>query len=98
MDLFDMIISYIRDEKFEKIKGSEGYKAAESQKNEMELELVMSLTKKQRRMFHEYIQQREAMASMELAYLLKDCTLVVSPRPCSPAGQDDRAFCPAGSL
>lgn len=81
MDLNDIIISYVREKISEKIEESEDFQAAKEQKNAAERDFVMSLTRKQRAAFHECIRKRDALAAVELAHFLEDCTLVVPGAP-----------------
>ena len=78
MGLTDFVIQYLAHEKFERIYQSEDYQKAWEQENMAENELVGALTKKQRRLFHAYKKQRDAMLAVELSRLLEGYTMIIS--------------------
>ena len=78
MSLTDFIMDYFREKGFEKVYETEDYQAAWEQRNAAEKELVEALTRKQRKLFHEYIRQRDALTAIELSHILEGCTMVIS--------------------
>ena len=86
MRMTDFIIQNLADERFEKIRETRDYQTAWEQRNAAERELVEALTRKQRRLFYEYVKKQDDLTAVELSHLLAGCTLVfsVTPRSQSP--------------
>ena len=61
-------------------KADEEYQKMWNQKNELEKELVLGMTKKQRVLFSEYREQREKLITHDLRRILSHYTILVQPK------------------
>ena len=74
------LFHHIYTAEFEALQDDEEYQATKTAYTASEKELVLSMTKKQRRMFHECMRQREQVTTLELKHLLSRYTLLIPPR------------------
>ena len=78
MELISNLFHCIYDNQYEILQNDEEYQAAETAKNELEQNLVMSLTRKQRVLFRQYQAHQRALTNLELRSILSRCALVLT--------------------
>lgn len=74
------IFNHIYETEYEALENNEEYQELKTAYTTAEKELVLSMTKKQRRMFHECMHQREKMTTAELHQLLSRYAILIPPR------------------
>lgn len=80
MNVISTFYHYIYDAQYEALQNDEEYQAAWNQRNTLEKDLVMSLTRKQRVLFHQYRDQQEALTKIELHRLFAQCSILLTAR------------------
>ena len=71
------LLSHINTMIYDGFEENEEYQEIKTAYNAAEKELVLSMTKKQRRMFHECMRQREDLTRVELHQLLSHYTVLI---------------------
>ena len=71
------LLSHINTMIYDDFEENDEYQEIKTAYNAAEKELVLSMTKKQRRMFHECMRQRENLTKAELYQLLSHYTVLI---------------------
>lgn len=77
MTLISQLFYDIYDAEYAALEEDEEYQAAKTARAEAEKELVFAMTRKQRRMFHEYMAKVRQMDSLELRRLFSRSVLLM---------------------
>ena len=80
MDLPDLLYQYLNDLHTEKLRADPAYQAAREARNQAETALIQALSRPQRRLFHDYMEQVNRLDALELARLFSSCTLLVQAK------------------
>ena len=77
MSLISQLFYDIYDAEYAALEEDEEYQAAKTARAEAEKELVFAMTRKQRRMFHDYMAKVRQMDSLELRRLFSRSVLLM---------------------
>ena len=77
MTLISQLFYVIYDTEYAALEEDEEYQAAKTARAEAEKELVFAMTRKQRRMFHDYMAKVRQMDSLELRRLFSRSVLLM---------------------
>ena len=77
MTLISQLFYDIYDTEYAALEEDEEYQAAKTARAEAEKELVFAMTRKQRRMFHDYMAKVRQMDSLELRRLFSRSVLLM---------------------
>lgn len=77
MTLISQLFYDIYDAEYAALEEDEEYQAAKTARTEAEKELVFAMTRKQRRMFHDYMAKVRQMDSLELRRLFSRSVLLM---------------------
>lgn len=77
MTLISQLFYDIYDAEYAALEEDEEYQAAKTARAEAEKELVFAMTRKQRRMFHDYAEKARQVDALELRRLFSRCTLLL---------------------
>ncbi len=77
MTLISQLFYDIYDTEYAALEEDEEYQAAKTARAEAEKELVFAMTRKQRRMFHDYAEKARQVDALELRRLFSRCTLLL---------------------
>lgn len=80
MEIISQFFHYLYDAEHAVLEADEEYQAARTARIEAEKELVFALTRKQRRMFHEYMAKVRQMDNLELRRLFSRSMLLMEVR------------------
>lgn len=88
MEILSQFFHYLYDAEYAALEEDEGYQAAKAARIEAEKALVFAMTRKQRRMFHDYAEKARYVDALELRRLFSRCTLLLEVREDRPAAAD----------
>ncbi len=77
MEIISQFFHYLYDAEYAALEAGEEYQAAKTARIKAEKELVFAMTRKQRRMFHEYMAKVRQMDSLELRRLFSRSVLLM---------------------
>ena len=94
MDIKDYLYTYIAEDRSGSLRNDAIYQQARQIRNDMQQKLVEELTKKQRRMFHDYMEQENYLSGLEQRRIFREALSlhhsIYSAPPISPANPPDR--------
>lgn len=80
MEILSQFFHYLYDAEYAALEEDEEYQAAKAARIEAERTLVFAMTRKQRRMFHDYAEKARYVDALELRRLFSHCTLLLDAR------------------